>query len=130
AGVDGAFAAAAGHVAGAVLVGAEKGAAALHALGHAGLLGVEAVRRAVGVAAGASGIVVRAVPVGAPLPDVAGHVVEAEAVGREARHRRGAREAVFLRVAIREAALEGVGHGLPVGAKGLAPDIRLLRQSP
>src|SRR5580704_6034989 len=88
AGVRGALAAGAGLVGRAILVGTQVRAAPHHALGDARLARVETVAGALRVdgrpAAGReTGVVIVAVPVGTPLPDVARHVVEAVAVGRE-----------------------------------------------
>src|SRR5664279_2687904 len=47
-------------------------------------------------------------PVGRPLPDVAGHVVEAVAVGLERVHRTGAVVTVAPRVLVREPSLSDV----------------------
>src|SRR4051812_32178546 len=87
-------------VAVAVRAVAEVGAAAHHAAG-AGL-------RAFRVATGAVDVERRVEPVGAPLPDVAGHVVEAVAVRRVRRDRGGADEAVLDSVVTREGALPDV----------------------
>ena len=59
--------------------------------------------------------------VAGPLPHVAGHVVEAEAVGRERAHRRRAEVAVGRRVLPRELALPGVRHPAPAGRLLVAP---------
>src|SRR5579862_145879 len=52
------------------------------------------------------------VPVGAPFPDVAGHVEQAEAVGREGSHGGRARKTVLAGVLTRKGALPGVGQEL------------------
>ena len=102
AGVRAAAVPGAGPVARAVAVVAQERAAALHALRR------ERPARVVGSAPGPVGLTTtpwparwryrsRSVPVGAPLPDVAGHVVQAVAVGRERLHRGGALEAVGRR---------------------------------
>src|SRR5215470_15619023 len=54
--------------------------------------------------------VLRAVPVGSPLPHVADHVVEAIAVGRIRGDRGGARVAIRACVLVRKLPLPGVGH--------------------
>src|SRR4029079_14827641 len=59
---------------------------------------------------GRVGLVLGRVPVGRPLPDVADHVVDAVAVGREGAHRRGPRPAVGAQVLVWKVALPGVGH--------------------
>ena len=72
------------------------------------------------------------VEVRAPLPDVARHVVEPEAVGREALDRRRALEAVGLGVVAREVALEGVAAPWlsRLGIHRLvAPDVALLGEA-
>src|SRR5262249_30176288 len=121
--VHAALAAAAGHVARAELVAAQERTAALHALHHAGLLGIETISRSLRVAPGAAAVGVVAVPVSAPLPDVAGHVVEAKIVGRVAGDRRRPFPAVLLGVLGGEAPLPGVGHPLPAGAEFVPPDV-------
>ena len=121
------------HVARAILLGAKERAAAMHPLLFARLGGVEAARGPMRVAnetaflsrGRALGVTVRPVPVGAPFPDVAGHVEKAIAVRRELRHRRHAGKAVFTGVFQGELALEGVGHPLAAGPKLIAPGIGL-----
>src|SRR5688572_6921987 len=49
------------------------------------------------------------VPVGAPFPNVAGHVDQVEAVRLKATHRRAASESVFAGVLLRKGALPPVG---------------------
>lgn len=58
-----------------------------------------------------------------PLPDVAGHVVQAVPVGREAPDRGRASLARRLEVLPGELALPGVGHHLPLGARVVAPGV-------
>src|SRR2546430_8351631 len=82
AGIGFAFAATARHIAFAVLVGAQEGAAALYALLDARFTGIETVRRALGIARhatsrGQRGIIIGTVPVAGPFPDIAGNIVEA-----------------------------------------------------
>src|SRR5262245_29615779 len=88
----------AGPVARAVAVVAQERAALLDPQRGVGLAGVETLLRAGGVdndsLAGPLAVQVHLVPVTAPLPDVAGHVVEAVAVRREGLDRRGAHVAV------------------------------------
>ena len=69
-----------GHVAGTVRLATQKRAAFLDALLDSWLVGVEAVFGAFGVLCRALGKVVRAVPVRAPLPDIARHAVEAKGI--------------------------------------------------
>src|ERR1700730_14814476 len=61
------------------------------------------------------------IPVGGPLPDIADHVVDAVAVRREGRDRRGAIEAVAADILLREFALPGIGHVLAAGRELVAP---------
>src|SRR4029453_4837810 len=73
-------------------------------------------------AAGVTGplVVPGGIEVGRPLPDVAGHVVEAIAVRRERRDRRRPLEAIFERVLPGELALPGVRHH-PATRRELVP---------
>src|SRR5688572_7067447 len=75
------------------------------------------------------GVVIGSIPIAAPLPDVAGHVVEAVTVGRKLRYRREARIAVVGGVLDRKLSLPGVGHPLAVWTKFVAPDKGLARQA-
>src|SRR6516165_4534740 len=98
------------------------------------LVGIPWVRRALRVASDSAGcgeglIVVRAIPVGGPLPDVSGHVVEAVAVWREGLYGRKANVSVVASVLVREVALMRVGHPLSARAEIVAPDIRLAREA-
>ena len=73
------------HVASAMLVSTQKRASLLYPFEYARLSGIERILRALRIACyaplgGKSLIIVGPIPVTAPLPDVAGHVVEA--VGR------------------------------------------------
>src|SRR6185312_15577133 len=71
--------------------------------------------------AGALPVGVGAVAIGAPLPDVAGHVVEAVPVGREGPDRRRALVAVGGQVLEGEAPLPEVRARLPAGGPVVAP---------
>src|SRR5207247_2626989 len=115
AGLGLALAARAGAVALAVAVGAQERPAALHALGLPPPVRVDAAggTRRVVAAAPRARLVAGAIPVGAPLPDVARHVGQPIAVGRVAAHGGGAREAIQLRVLAGELPLPGVGHPPP-----------------
>src|SRR5882757_7121408 len=63
------------------------------------------------------------IPVGRPFPDIPDHVVDAVAVRRKGRDRRGAIEAVGTEILMREFALPGVGH-MPVTRRELrAPGV-------
>ena len=63
------------------------------------------------------------VEVARPLPDVAGHVEQAVAVGRERLDRRRALVAVGQQVLPRELALPGVGHHPALGRELVAPGV-------
>src|SRR5262249_38690420 len=65
------------------------------------------------------------VPVGGPFPDVAGHVVEAVAVGGEGCHGSGAAEAVGGAVPVGKMPLPDVGPPLPPRRELVPPDIAL-----
>src|SRR5262249_17663667 len=117
-------------------VRAQEGATAVDALGHARFRGIVARRRPTGIARDApvrgrdgARILVGAVPVLAPLPDVARDVVQAVTVGREAGDGRDASPAVVRRIVVGEAPLEGVGHPLPTGAQLVAPGVSLARKA-
>jgi hypothetical protein len=58
-----------------------------------------------------------------PLPYVAGHVVQAVAVGREALYRGRAALAWWLQVLPGELALPGIRHHLPLGERVIAPGV-------
>src|SRR5579862_1706932 len=90
------FTSAARHVARAIVVAAQKRAAALDALGHARFAGIVAGIRPLGVAGRLSKIA-RLIPIAAPFPDIAGHVGKAEAVGGERAYRGCAEVAVLQR---------------------------------
>src|SRR5271166_6034043 len=105
--IDLTFAASAHHIAGAILVGAKKRPAFLNTLFLCRLGWIECHFRALRVSRDVAGLsklfeIIGAIPVAAPLPDVAGHVVEAVAICRESAHRRNAREAVLAGVLGRE----------------------------
>src|SRR5215470_4882273 len=67
------------------------------------------------------GCVLGGPPVGGPLPNIADHVVDAVAVRRECRDRRGAVEAVLAFILIREIALPGIGAMLSARRELVAP---------
>src|SRR5215217_5950692 len=79
--------------------------------------------RVCGDAAGLRGIggMLRGVIVRCPFPDIADHVVEVVAVGREGRDRGGALEAILREVLPREVALPGVRHVLATRRELVAP---------
>ncbi len=129
-GVDHLGAAGSRAIAPAVVVGAEERTALDHLARHTELrlVPVEARRdvgaprvgghtaRRVGVVGMPGGV-----PVGGPLPDVAGHVEQPEVVGRERTDGSGAGEPVGLRVAPREITLPEVRQVAPVGHGVVAP---------
>jgi hypothetical protein len=132
--IDLALATRAHHVAGAILVGAKKRTAFLNALFLCRLGWIEWHFRALRVSRdvacrGKLFEIIGAIPVAAPLPDVASHVVEAVAVRRESAHRRSAREAILTGVLDREYSLVGVRHELPVRLEFIAPRIELAAQA-
>ena len=71
--------------------------------------------------AASSRVVVGAIPVAHPLPDVPGHVIEAVAVRRKLRDRRDARERVRAGVVIGKVPLMRVRHPLAALAELIAP---------
>src|SRR5437773_11323200 len=74
-------------------------------------------------------VVIRTIPVAAPLPDVAGHVVKAVTIRRKFRDRCDAGVAVFARVFHREFSLPGIRHPFPVRSEFIAPGVSLARKS-
>src|ERR1700733_3413948 len=110
-----AFAASSDHIAGAILIGTQKGSAAHDPLGYTTLGRIEGVVRASRVAADCTGggelpIVVGAVPVCDPLPDVSGHVIKPISIGRKLGDGRGSTESVFVCVLVGKIALKGICH--------------------
>ena len=80
-----ALAACADHIAGAVLIGAEKRAAAVDALFNAGFVRVVRIVRPMRILGDTARrrklfVVIGPVPIAAPLPDIAGHVIQPIAV--------------------------------------------------
>src|SRR6516225_2710944 len=69
------------------------------------------------------GFVALGEPVAGPLPDIADHVVEAVAIGREAADRRGALEAVGLQILPRKIPLPESRHHASPGGELLAPGV-------
>src|SRR5262245_38579414 len=104
----------------------EERTAAVHALRRPHSW-VKAFSRPRGVdihnASGSAGIRVGQVPVSGPLPDVAGHVIQAEAIGREGFDRRGAGIAVFACVLVGKMTLEVVALWVILVERCVAPDI-------
>src|SRR5262249_10492646 len=97
--------------------------AGIEAAGRAGRIVTDAVARALGEGVGT-------VPVGRPLPHVAGHVVEPVAVGREGPDRRRAREAIVRGLVIREVSRERFRRVAPAWTEVVTPRVALPFQSP
>src|SRR4051812_10957462 len=121
--VGGALATSAGQVARAVEVAAQKRAPTLHALRHAGLLRVVAGIRSLGIAGGTGRVIVRPIPVGAPLPDVTRHVDQPVPIRRERAHRGGGPEPVGQSVLIGKVALPVIHLPLSTGEQFIAPHV-------
>src|SRR5262249_38099524 len=73
-------------------------------------------------------VVVVAIPIGAPLPDIARHVMKPIAVGWERANGGSRAEAVFRGVLVREAPLPDVGHPFAFGLQFISPRIGLALQ--
>ena len=69
------------------------------------------------------GLVLLGVPVGSPFPDIADHVVNAIAVRRERRDRRGPLVTIVVQVLPGKFALPGIGQMLAAGRELVAPGI-------
>src|SRR6476620_2391260 len=69
-------------------------------------------------------IVIRPIPIAAPLPYIAGHVVKAVAILRKRFHRGYALVTVFARILHWKFSLPRVGHPFSAGTKIIAPGIR------
>src|SRR5439155_1263351 len=128
AGVDLAFAARADNVARAVLVVAKKRAAAMHALLLVRLSWIKwrigtlrIVRYAPFVRQRL--VIIGAIPIAAPFPDVARHVVKAVTVRRKRFDRCNAGMPIFNRVFYWKFSLPGIRHPFSAGTKFIAPHI-------
>ena len=134
AGIGAASVSRAGAVARAILIVAQERAAALGALRHERLPGIEAALRAGWVhddlAICAMLVQLAVVPIAAPLPDIARRVEQAVAVGRKRFHRCRADETVGGRVLVRELALPEIGMIRRVGGFLVTPAVRLAIESP
>src|SRR6266851_4519927 len=75
------------------------------------------------------GFMLLRIPVGRPFPDIPDHVVDAVAVRREGRDRRGALEAVGAQILVWEFALPGVGHVAAAWRELFAPGVFGVGQS-
>jgi hypothetical protein len=67
------------------------------------------------------GLVLQRIPIGRPFPDIADHVMEAVAVGRECGDGRCALEAVRTKILARKFTLPGVRHIFSAGHELIAP---------
>src|SRR5215471_9498619 len=122
-----AFAAAADQIARAVLIAAQERAALLHTFRDAGFLRIEAAVRPFWVFHYALLRefleIIRAVPIRAPLPDVAGHVVKPEVIRRERVDRRRREVSILAGVLRREAPLKDVRHPFAARLQFVAPGV-------
>src|SRR5262249_29003321 len=120
-------------ITGAVLTAAQERAALLHALRHARLLRVEAVRRPLRILHdalfGKLFEVIGPIPIRTPLPDIAAHVVEAEAVRRERADGRCPLIPVLFAVLPRKASLPDVRGPLAARLQLVAPRIAVAIQA-
>src|SRR6266446_2389094 len=73
-------------------------------------------------------IIVWPVPIAAPFPNVAGHVVKAVTIGRKLRDRRDPGKTIFASVFHREFSLPGVRHPFSSATEFVAPGVGLPRQ--
>src|SRR5271165_5136044 len=133
--IDLAFATRTHHVTGTILVGAKKRTAFLNALFLCRLRGIEWHFRALRVSRDVAGLgklfeIIGAIPVAAPLPDVASHVVEAVAIRRESAHGRNAGEAILAGIFDWEYSLVGVRHELSARLEFIPPREVLAAQPP
>src|SRR5664279_2850572 len=74
-------------------------------------------------------VVVGAIPVAAPLPDVARHVVKAVTIRRKLRDWRDPGKTVFAGILYGEASLICVSHVFAAGPELITPDVELSAQS-
>src|SRR3954464_7778464 len=74
-------------------------------------------------------VVIRSIPIAAPLPDVARHVVKPIAVRGKLRYWRDSSKTVVARIFHREFALPGISHPFTVRPKVVSPSVRLIRKS-
>src|SRR5262245_61370999 len=128
------FAAAADQIPRAVLIGAQIRSATNDTLRGSGLLRVVAAARTVRVVRDRTRlrqrrVIIRPVPVGTPLPDVAAHVVEPEPVWWECRHRRCAGVAVGAAISYGEPSLPCVRGSSAARSQLIAPRIEISLES-
>jgi hypothetical protein len=82
-------------------------------------------RVATNVFAGGLDVAIGPIPVTAPLPNVASHVVQAVAIGREGAHRRSSYKSIFATVSNRKYSLPGIGHVFAARLEFVTPDVPL-----
>ena len=114
------FAASAGDITGAVLVGTKKRASTLHALFAARFARIETVRRTFGInrdfAISCQGLVIiGSIPMGSPFLHIACHIEQTIPVGRERANRSGREISVLASVGVREVTLKGIRHVVATG---------------
>src|SRR5437868_2549413 len=68
-------------------------------------------------------VVIRPIPIATPFPNVARHVVEAEAVRWKVSDRRKASITIFTGILDREFSLPGIRHPFTAGTKFVAPGV-------
>src|SRR5262245_51624477 len=112
-------------IAHAVKIAAQIRPTALHSLHHTRFIWVKAFVRPRGVFARTIRVIIRHVPVRAPLPHVARHVIESVTVRRKRFHGRGAAKAIGLRVLVRELSLPDIRLPLAIGHLLVSPHVRL-----
>src|ERR1035438_4468688 len=118
----------AGDIALAILIGAKKRSSLLHALGNPEFLRIKAVAWSLRIERDQSvvlklRVVVGAIPVRNPLPNISRHVVQAEIVGRKRCDRRYAGIAIFRSILVGKMSLESIGHPLAFWIELIAPGI-------
>src|ERR1700728_359289 len=119
-----------GDIALAILVGAKIRSSFLHALGNAEFLRIKAVAWSLRVERDRSvvlklRVVVGAIPVRNPLPNISRHVIEAEIVGRKGCDWRYAGIAIFRSILVGKMSLKRIGHPFTVWIELIAPGIIL-----
>src|SRR5436190_9941277 len=73
-------------------------------------------------------VVVRAIPIAAPFPDIARHVVETVTIGRETFHWREPCVSVLACIFLRKFPLPRIGHPFVAGPKFITPNVCFSRQ--
>jgi hypothetical protein len=67
-------------------------------------------------------VVVGTIPVACPLPDIAGHVIQAVRIGRVMRYRGDSDESILSCIGVGEMSLMGVGHPFSARTELVSPD--------